>query len=128
MSWESDNAHELQVQFVYCDGRGPQFSIQCRRFKPEKTDIRTRKWGPGGHQILEIPTYCAQDIVDLRNQISRMVDRYKIHILSVVTFGSPDTPEVVVKTINMAMNRQVCPPILGPSYHAKFRCRANALC
>ncbi|KAF8251568.1 hypothetical protein K440DRAFT_658658 [Wilcoxina mikolae CBS 423.85] len=108
MSWESNDILPLQVQCVYRDGKGPQFPIKCRRFKPEDTDIKTRKWGPGGHQILVIPTYCAQDINDIQKQIAHMVGTYQEHILSAVKSGSgsPDTPKVMVKTIDMAMNRQ----------------------
>ncbi|KAF8545247.1 hypothetical protein BDD12DRAFT_161379 [Trichophaea hybrida] len=108
MSWESNDILPLQVQCVYRDGKGPRFPIKCRHFKPEDTDIKTRKWGPGGHQILVIPTYCAQDINDIQKQIAHMVGTYQEHILSAVKSGtgSPDTPKVMVKTIDMAMSRQ----------------------
>jgi hypothetical protein len=112
MAWLSADAIPLEIQCIYHNGHGPQFTINCRRFKPEETDIVSRKWGPAATQTLPIPTYCAMDLKELRSQIPRLVKDYCENNLSEAISGSGngDIPEIVAKTFKIAMARQVTSP------------------
>jgi hypothetical protein len=119
MAWLSDDAIPLVIQCIYHNGNGPQFTINCRRFKPEETDIVSRKWGPAATQTLRIPTYCALDLKSLRNQIPLMVWYYCNNVTEALSGSETGgIPTIVAKTFKIAMARQVPFPFDSPRIHA----------
>ncbi|KAI5843213.1 hypothetical protein BZA05DRAFT_187872 [Tricharina praecox] len=108
MVWRSTSQVHLQVQCIYRNGRGPRFTIPCREFKQEETDIVTRKWGREDHQILRIPTFCAANLSVLRRQMPDMVDEY--HRAAIAE--AVDMPRVMVETFKIATARQDREPLL----------------
>ncbi|KAA8899946.1 hypothetical protein FN846DRAFT_1023166 [Sphaerosporella brunnea] len=114
MIWLSSEIVSLNIECIYHNGQGPRFTITCRQFKPEDSDIVSRKWGPAANQIIHVPTYCAFNLKEIRNELPRMIRYYYEQNLkeAISGSGSEDIPEIVVKTFRIAVERQAKEPLL----------------
>jgi len=111
MVWLSPDQIHLRVQCIYRGGKGPEFTIPCRKFRHEETDIITRKWGSEDDQIIPLPTFCAANLSLLRRQVPDMIEDFHRTAMSEAA-GS--MPEVMLETFKIAAARQVptAPPLL----------------